>query len=110
MTGVQTCALPNLTGDFDIVFLDIAMPIMSGVDVIKHIRNGLVGNKYIDIPVIVVTANTINFNAENSLMLGFNGCIHKPFNINILRKAIDGIKFSSAPNFLLSCQHAECGA
>jgi CheY-like chemotaxis protein len=60
----------------DVVFLDIAMPGMSGVDVLKHFQQ-------VDarVPVIMVTANAENAVAEHCLKNGAFGYVPKPFNL-----------------------------
>jgi CheY-like chemotaxis protein len=60
---------------FDIVLLDVQMPIMDGIETIKAIRN-----KYkSDIPVIALTANASQEDKRNYLDLGMNGVLSKPF-------------------------------
>ena len=42
--------------DFDLVLMDIQMPVMNGVDAIMAIREGRVGERYTAIPIIALTA------------------------------------------------------
>ncbi|PYM18395.1 MAG: hypothetical protein DMD78_27830 [Candidatus Rokuibacteriota bacterium] len=60
----------------DVVFLDIAMPGMSGVDVLKHFQQ-------VDssVPIIMVTANAENAVTEECLKSGAFGYVPKPFNL-----------------------------
>lgn len=60
---------------FDIVLLDVQMPIMDGIETIKAIRN----NYKSDIPVIALTANASKEDERNYLDLGMNGVLSKPF-------------------------------
>ena len=60
---------------FDIVLLDVQMPIMDGIETIKAIRN----NYKSDIPVIALTANASQEDKRNYLDLGMNGVLSKPF-------------------------------
>jgi len=70
--------------EFDIILLDLNMPIISGEEVLKVIRDSM----GLDIPVIAVTAQTF-FNEENYLeKKGFSGYISKPFLINTLLEVI----------------------
>lgn len=60
---------------YDIVLLDIQMPVMDGIDTIKVIRNEYNN----DIPVIALTANASKEDKKHYLEIGMNGVISKPF-------------------------------
>ncbi len=60
---------------YDVVLLDIQMPVMDGIDTIKSIRNEYNNN----IPVIALTANASKEDKQHYLELGMNGVISKPF-------------------------------
>jgi len=60
----------------DVVFLDILMPDMSGVDVLKQLRQ-LDPN----VPIIMVTANVETAIAEECLKSGAFAYVPKPFNL-----------------------------
>ena len=63
--------------DFDIVLMDIQMPVMDGFEATKAIRLGdAPGN---DIPIIALTANATRKDIEKCLAAGMNDCIPKPF-------------------------------
>ena len=68
-----------INNDFDVILMDIQMPEMSGVEVVKYIRNELEDKKKRSIPVIAVTANAINGEEEKYLNAGMNEYISKPF-------------------------------
>lgn len=81
----------------DIVFLDIQMPVMSGWEVLKHIRNTPEMQSLI---VIAMTAHAMYGDRERILGAGFNAYFPKPLSpINLVadvRKAIvDGKKLQS---------------
>ena len=61
--------------DFDIVIVDINMPIMDGLKLIKHIRSE---SKYKDMPVMVVTTEGANEDRDKALQLGVDKYISKP--------------------------------
>jgi CheY-like chemotaxis protein len=74
--------------EFDIMLLDLNMPVLSGEEVLKVMRDSM-GLK---IPVIAVTAQTF-FSDENYLKnKGFSGYISKPFLINTLLEVIRNSK------------------
>jgi CheY-like chemotaxis protein len=60
--------------DFDIILMDIHMPGISGIEATKKIREF---NK--SVPIIALTAITIEENLEEFYKAGFNDFIPKPF-------------------------------
>lgn len=78
---------------FDLVLMDLSMPVMDGVDALKLIRE--IDDHYSNIPIIAVTANTRYNNNQYSLQQkGFNGLIRKPFKENDLIKIVNQFKVS----------------
>lgn len=73
--------------EFDLILMDINMPVMDGIECIKQIRNST--TSYKNIPVLALTA----FSEEESYYqnLGFNGLIRKPFKENNLLQRIISI-------------------
>ena len=65
--------------EFDIVLLDISMPQMSGLEVLKKIREN---KKREYLPVLMVTANAEK--ESEALLLGASDFISKPYDIGIL--------------------------
>lgn len=67
----------------DIIFLDIQMPNLNGVDTCIAIRE-----KSLTLPVIAVTANIMQNDIEKYLAVGFDLCLSKPINLNELYKCL----------------------
>jgi len=67
----------------DICLLDLHMPTMDGFETLKIIRNG---TTFENVPVIVTTSDEIE--KRNSLALGANDFITKPFNLENLKSKI----------------------
>jgi CheY-like chemotaxis protein len=61
---------------FDLVLLDVHMPVMDGVATIKHIRAS--PERWNAIPVIALTADAMSGDRERLLALGMNGYATKP--------------------------------
>lgn len=72
--------------DYDIVFMDILMPVMDGLEACKIIKSNKTLKK---IPVIIaMTANAMSGDQENYLKAGMDDYISKPVNIDELKKII----------------------
>ena len=65
---------------FDLVLMDIQMPVMDGIECTQKIRNEL----KLDIPIIALTANAFKKDVETYLRLGMNNYVAKPFEEKIL--------------------------
>ncbi|MFN3757105.1 MAG: PAS domain S-box protein [Flavobacterium sp.] len=70
--------------EFDIIFMDIQMPILNGYDATRSIRNL---SKYASIPIIALTAGTVMGEKEKCLEAGMNDYLSKP----ILKGALENI-------------------
>lgn len=64
--------------DFDIILMDIQMPVMNGVEATHYIRNTLPENKR-HIKIIAMTANVLQEDVQRYLKAGMNAYISKPF-------------------------------
>ncbi|MDQ7018046.1 MAG: ATP-binding protein [Robiginitomaculum sp.] len=71
---------------FDLVLMDIQMPVLDGLLATKKLRAGHGPNK--DIPVIAMTANAMEGDRENYLAAGMNGYVPKPIDARQLYAAI----------------------
>jgi CheY-like chemotaxis protein len=70
-------------GYYDIVFMDIQMPVMDGEAATRAIR--AMGREYTDaLPVIAMTANALSEDVHAAKAAGMNGYISKPLELDIL--------------------------
>ncbi len=76
-------------GNFDLVFMDVRMPEMSGPDATRAIRK-LSGGKSL-IPVIAVTADATKEHRQEYFEAGMNECVGKPINRAELLAAINKV-------------------
>lgn len=76
---------------FDLIFMDIQMPVMNGLDATRTIR-ALPDPKAANIPIIAMTADAFSENVTECLNAGMNGHIAKPIDIKIVLKEIRRIK------------------
>jgi len=66
---------------FDLVFMDVKMPVMDGYEATQKIRQiELDRGKGERIPIIAMTANNMYEEHQNCLKIGMDGFISKPFN------------------------------
>jgi len=72
---------------FDLVLMDIQMPIMSGIDAIKAIRSGSIQNKYV--PIVALTASVMAHEREQVLAAGADQVLGKPYRRSELREVIE---------------------
>ncbi|MEM5513025.1 response regulator [Pseudoalteromonas sp. AS84] len=77
---------------YDIIFMDLNMPVMDGFEAIKKIRSEL--NKVT--PIIVITANTSQKDMERVYKYGANLHIHKPINKQAIEDALNSISVARA--------------
>lgn len=69
---------------FDFVLMDCQMPEMDGYETTKKIRSGVVGDRYSRVPVVALTANTLQRDKEKCLSVGMDAHLSKPINIDQL--------------------------
>jgi PAS domain S-box-containing protein len=74
---------------FDIVLMDIQMPVLDGIEAVKRIRSGEHGKCLPDIPIIALTAHTMKGDKERFLAAGMNDFIAKPVDIDHLMQKIN---------------------
>ncbi|WXR60539.1 response regulator transcription factor [Peptostreptococcaceae bacterium AGR-M142] len=71
--------------DIDLAILDVLMPYYDGFSVVKEIR------KEKQIPIIMLTAKTQDYDELKGFDVGADEYIKKPFNMNILLKRVEAI-------------------
>lgn len=75
------------TKQYDLILMDIQMPIMDGVQATKFIRKSEEGNDK-HIPIIALTAYALKGDKEHFLGLGMDEYISKPFNVEELLQTV----------------------
>lgn len=73
---------------FDVVLLDISMPVMDGVTALQEIRAREAESDLVPMPIIAVTANAMAHQVAEYLIAGFDACVAKPVNMTDLTKLI----------------------
>ncbi len=75
-------------GRFDVVLLDVSMPVMDGVTALKEIRAREAEGDLVPMPIIAVTANAMAHQVAEYLIAGFDACVAKPVNMTDLARLI----------------------
>ncbi|NEY92141.1 PAS domain S-box protein [Tabrizicola oligotrophica] len=75
-------------GRYDVVLLDIAMPVMDGVTALHKIRALEDESGCAATPIVAVTANAMSHQVAEYLIAGFDSCVTKPVNITNLAKLV----------------------
>jgi signal transduction histidine kinase/ActR/RegA family two-component response regulator len=73
--------------DYSVIFMDIRMPLMDGLEAARHIRAGA-KHDAATVPILAMTANAMQEDREASLAAGMNGHISKPIDIMEIKKAL----------------------
>ncbi len=76
------------TESFDLVLMDVQMPVMDGVKATKAIRSGEAGETNAAIPIIAMTAFALSGDRENLLAAGMQDYLAKPVTLNALKDAM----------------------
>ena len=84
------CSKP---GEFDLVLMDIQMPVMDGHEATKRIR-ALENPVLSSIPIIAMTANAFDEDKKAALDSGMNGFISKPIVVDEVVEALKGVILS----------------
>ena len=81
----------SVPGDYDMILMDVQMPVMNGYEATKAIRRGSheLAKK---IPIIAMTANAFSEDIQHSLAAGMNAHVSKPVEMKVLKKTIKSIE------------------
>lgn len=108
MGALTTCAVNGQEAlnhldreDFDIVLMDLQMPVMDGITAVKAIR---ANSRYDRLPIIALTANAMEGDRQRSIAAGMDDHITKPFDpdelLEILLKWIKPRVYQQQESFL----------
>ena len=77
-------------GDYDLVLMDVQMPLMDGGEATRQIR-ALPDPALAKIPILAMTANAFEEDRKSALECGMNGFLSKPINIEELIAALSSL-------------------
>ena len=86
-------------GSFDLILMDIQMPVMNGYESARAIR-AISHYEFMpvkrrdeaaSIPIIAMTANAFSEDVQNALASGMNAHVAKPLNMEVLKKTVSRV-------------------
>lgn len=87
LNGLEALNILN-NHDFDVVLMDLSMPVMDGAEATRRIRQSLLfRNRHI--PIIFVTTNDFDHERKRCIENGADDYLVKPINIKELKNTID---------------------
>ena len=82
-----------LSGDFDMILMDMQMPVMDGLSAIAEIRAHEARHELRRTPIVMLTANTTDAHHERAMRAGADALVAKPVTLEIL---LEGLRHGMA--------------
>ena len=76
-------------GYYDLVFMDMQMPVMGGVEATRAIREQERTGGRKPVPIVAMTANAFNEDRERALAAGMDGFMTKPIDLAKLKRILE---------------------
>jgi signal transduction histidine kinase/ActR/RegA family two-component response regulator len=83
-------------GGYDLVLMDIQMPVMDGIDAAREIRSIEVAEQRKRTPIVALTANALTHQVDEYMAVGMDGHVAKPIEIAKLYEAISAALTAAA--------------
>jgi len=94
MNGLEALDVLSRESDFDLILLDINMPVMNGIQFMEKLRKE---NIYRQIPIVVISTEGKEEDTLRALKLGAWGYIVKPFKPHMLYELIEKVLAKKPP-------------
>ncbi|OGW27173.1 MAG: histidine kinase [Nitrospirae bacterium GWC2_42_7] len=88
MNGLEALDVLSKESDFDLILLDINMPVMNGIQFMEKLKKD---NLYRKIPIIVISTEGKEEDTLTALKLGATGYVVKPFKPHMLHELIEKV-------------------
>ncbi|ALM91711.1 MULTISPECIES: ATP-binding protein [Alteromonas] len=89
-SGIEALeALKKMKVTFDLILMDCQMPDMDGFEATRRIRRGEAGERYVNAPIIALTANAMKGDREDCFNAGMNDYLSKPFDVRDLLEKVN---------------------
>ena len=86
--------LSSASGYYDIIFMDISMPVMDGLTATREIRKNTTHKNARTIPIIAMTANAFSEDTKKSIESGMNAHVAKPIDAAFLCETLNRLLLS----------------
>lgn len=86
--GQEALTLLHSNQKCDLIISDVMMPVMDGLQMLRHIRQNTNLNS---LPVVLLTAKVTDKDSIEGLQIGADAYITKPFNIEVLRTTVKNL-------------------
>jgi signal transduction histidine kinase/FixJ family two-component response regulator len=83
-------------GGYDLILMDIQMPVLDGIDAAREIRAIEASEKRRRTPIVALTANALTYQVEEYMAAGMDGHVAKPIEIAKLYEAISAALTAAA--------------
>lgn len=83
----REAAQKALEKEYDVILMDIQMPVMDGYEAVKNLRD-----KQYAVPIVALTAHAMREEREKALASGFNGYVTKPIDKPLLIELLNSLK------------------
>jgi CheY-like chemotaxis protein len=80
--------------DFDLILLDVMMPVMDGITALQHIRSRQAQTGTTHTPIMILSAHAMLGDRENMLAAGADAYLAKPIAITSMREEISRLMAS----------------
>jgi two-component system chemotaxis response regulator CheY len=94
MNGLEALDILSRENSFDLILLDINMPVMNGIQFMEKLRKEKI---YRQIPIIVISTEGKEEDTLKALKLGAWGYIVKPFKPHVLYELIEKVQAKKPP-------------
>ena len=78
----------NLAAPYDLIFMDVQMPVMDGFEASAEIRRAEIRSRT-HVPIVAMTANALNEDRDACLAAGMDDYVSKPVSLQELRRVIE---------------------
>jgi two-component system cell cycle response regulator DivK len=83
--GPEALDIINESNNFDLILLDMQLPKMDGLEVLKHLKES---ENSKNIPVVALTAHAMRGDEDKFINAGCEGYISKPINIHNFKETV----------------------